>query len=234
MTRENSLGYRITDLDEQERPRERLATIGAQALSSAELLAILLRVGLQGENAVQLGQRLLKEMGGLQGLYAASFVELQNQHGLGTAKAAQIKAALELGRRMSALSFDEKPAIHHPQDVFELVRYEMSALSQEHLWVLLLTIRNQVLHTEKLYKGSLNASTVRVAEIFKPAIQHNAAGVILVHNHPSGDPGPSPEDVTLTRAVVEAGRLLDIKVLDHLVIGHGKYVSLKEQKMGFD
>lgn len=234
MSNKNATTYRIMDLEARERPRERLASTGAQALSNAELLAILLRVGVQGENAVQLGQRLLVEMGGLLGLQRASFVELKNQHGVGAAKAAQIKAALELGSRLKLLNFADLPAIHGPEDVFEMVRYEMSALVQEHLWVLLLTIRNQVIRTEKLYKGSLNASTVRVAEIFKPAIQHNAAGVILVHNHPSGDPSPSPEDVTLTRAVVQAGRLLDIKMLDHLVIGQGRYVSLKKQEKGFD
>ncbi|MCD4672910.1 MAG: DNA repair protein RadC [Anaerolineaceae bacterium] len=234
MSNKNVTSYRIMDLDVQERPRERLAAVGAQALSKAELLAILLRVGVQGENAVHMGQRLLNDMGGLLGLQSASFVELRNQHGIGAAKAAQIKAALELGKRLRALDFGERPAIHEPRDVFEMVRDEMSALPQEHLWVMLLTIRNQVIHTEKLYKGSLNASTVRVAEVFKPAIQHNAASVILVHNHPSGDPGPSPEDVTLTRAAVEAGKLLDIKVLDHLIIGHGRFVSLKEQKKGFD
>ena len=151
-------------------------------MSKAELLAILLRVGVRGENAVQMGQHLLNEMDGLLGLQRASFVELKNQHGVGAAKAAQIKAALELGRRFHVLDFDERRAIHEPGDVFEMVRDEMGPLLQEHLWVLLLTIRNQVIHIEKLYKGSLNASTVRVAEVFKPAIQHNAAGVILVHN----------------------------------------------------
>lgn len=234
MSNKNITTYRIMDLEVQERPRERLASVGAQALSNAELLAILLRVGVQGENAVQMAQRLLIDMEGLLGLQRAAFVELEKQHGVGAAKAAQIKAALELGSRLKRLDFADQPAIHSPDDVFEMVRYEMLPLVQEHLWVLLLTIRNQVIRTEKLYKGSLNASTVRVAEIFKPAIQHNAAGLILVHNHPSGDPSPSPEDVTLTRAVVQAGRLLDIKVLDHLVIGQGRYVSLKKQGKGFD
>lgn len=227
-------GYTIMELDAQERPRERLEMVGAHSLSKAELLAILLRVGVQGENAVQMEQRLLNDMGGLLGLQRASFTELKNQYGMGAAKAAQIKAALELGRRFHTLDFDERPAIHEPQDVFEMVRDEMSPLLQEHLWVLLLTIRNQVIHTEKLYKGSLNASTVRVAEVFKPAIQHNAAGVILVHNHPSGDPSPSPEDVILTRAVVQAGSLLDIKVLDHIIVGHGKFTSLKKDRKGFE
>ena len=234
MTEKHNTGYTIMELDAQERPRERLAAVGAQSLSKAELLAILLRVGVRGENAVQMGQRLLNDMGGLLGLQRASFVELKNQHGIGAAKAAQIKAALELGQRLRALDFGERPAIHEPRDVFEMVRDEMSALLQEHLWVMLLTIRNQVIHTEKLYKGSLNASTVRVAEAFKPAIQHNAAGVILIHNHPSGDPRPSPEDVVLTRAAVDAGKLLDIKVLDHVIIGHGKFVSLKQEKKGFE
>ena len=124
-------------------------------------------------------------------MQGASFVEPKNQHGVGAAKAAQIKAALELGRRFRELDFGKRPAIHEPRDVFEMVRDEMAPLLQDHLWVMLLTIRNQIIHTEKLYKGSLNASTVRVAEVFKPAIQYNAAGVILVHNHPSGDPCPA-------------------------------------------
>lgn len=153
---------------------------------------------------------------------------------MGAAKAAQIKAALELGKRLRAMGFVERPAIHEPGDVFEMVRDDMPPLLQEHLWVLLLTIRNQVIHIEKLYKGSLNVSTVRVAELFKLAIQHDAAGVILVHNHPSGDPRPSPEDVVLTRAVVQAGKLLDSKVLDHIIVGHGKYTSLKKEKKGFE
>lgn len=230
---ENSTGYRIRDLDDQERPRERLAKLGPEALSTSELLAILLRVGVPGENAVQLGTRLLQMFGGLSGLHRASFHELQSQHGVGVAKAAQIKAAIELGRRMVAAAPEERPAIHNPADAAALVLYEMSALTQEHLWVILTDTRNHVLHIEKMYKGSLNASTVRVGEVFRAAIQRNAASILVVHNHPSGDPTPSQEDITLTRALIQAGRLLDIEVLDHLVIGQGRYVSLKERGLAF-
>lgn len=233
MVREAGTTYRIMDLEEGERPRERMAHVGPGALSHAELLAILLRTGLQGENAVQLAQRLLQECGGLRGLAQRSLTELAGLRGLGLAKAAQIKAGFELGRRMASFSPDERVTIHGPQDAAALVQYEMSALVQEQLWVLLLDTRNRVLAIEKLYVGSLNSSTVRVAEVFKPAIQRNAASLLVVHNHPSGDPTPSAEDVALTRALVQAGKLLDIEVLDHLVIGVGRYASLKERGLGF-
>jgi DNA repair protein RadC len=233
MTKESPAAYRITDLSSSDRPRERLAELGPQALSNAELIAILLRVGVQGENAVQMGQRLLQEFGNLHGLHRASVLEISKSHGMGLAKAAQIKAAIELGVRLRLESPDERPTIHSPADAAALVQYEMSALPQEHLRVINLDTRNRVINIEKLYVGSLNASTVRVAEVFKPAIQRNAAGIILLHNHPSGDPTPSPEDVALTRAIVQAGKLLDIEVLDHLIIGQGKWVSLKERGLGF-
>jgi DNA repair protein RadC len=217
--------YRIADLQSEERPRERLARQGAEALSKSELLAILLRVGMEGENVIDLSTRVLSQFRGLKGIHSASYEELCAVKGIGPAKAAQIKAAIELGRRMIGENPEERPAIHSAQDVYDLVQYEMSALVQEHLWVLLLNTRNQVLKIEKLYKGSLNSSTVRIGEIFKPAIQQNAASLIVVHNHPSGDPTPSPEDIALTRALAQAGKLLDIAVLDHIVIGVGRYRS---------
>lgn len=234
MTRETQTAYRITDLSSSDRPRERLAEHGAEVLTTAELLAILLRVGIQGENAVQMGQRLLMDLQGLRGLHRATFAELARQRGLGTAKAAQIKAAIELGKRITSISeTDERPCIQKPADAADLVMYEMSALAQEHLRVINMDTRNRVINIEKVYVGSLNASTVRVGELFRSAIQRNAASVILLHNHPSGDPSPSPEDVALTRAVAQAGKLLDIEVLDHIVIGHGRWVSLKDRGLGF-
>ncbi len=233
MTRETPAAYRITDLSSSDRPRERLAALGPQALSNAELIAILLRVGIQGENSVQMGQRLLQDLGGLHGLHRASVLEISQQHGLGLAKAAQIKAAIELGIRLRLEAPEERPAIHSPADAAALVQYEMAALPQEHLRVVNLDTRNRVINIEKLYVGSLNASTVRVGELFKPAISRNAASIIVIHNHPSGDPAPSPEDVALTRSIVQAGKLLDIEVLDHLVIGQGRWVSLKERGLGF-
>ncbi len=231
--KEGSTSYRIRDLETTDRPRERLAAVGPGALSNAELLAILLRVGVRGENAVQVGQRLLQTFGGLSGLHRASFEEVRQQHGIGAAKAAQIKAAIELGRRMALESPEERAKINQPSDVAALVSYEMEGFEQEQLWVILLDTRNRVISIERIYKGSLNSSSVRIAELFRAAIQRNAASIVLVHNHPSGDPAPSPEDVALTRGAIQAGRLMDIEVLDHLVIGLGKYVSLKERGLAF-
>lgn len=230
---ESYKAYRITDLAESERPRERLSRLGPQALSNAELLAILLRVGVPGENSVQVGQRLLQAFGGISGLHRASFEEVCAQHGIGPAKAAQIKAAIELGRRLTQVSIDDRPAIQSPEDAANLVRYEMSSLEQEVLRVILLDTRNRFLEIVELYRGSLNSSQVRVGELFRPAIRRNAASMIVVHNHPSGDPSPSPDDIAITRAIVEAGKLLDIEVLDHLIIGQGRYTSLKERGLGF-
>ena len=230
---EKIITYRIMDLPKSDRPRERLASLGPQSLSNAELIAILLRVGVQGENAVQVGQRLLKNFGGLTGIHRASIDELDAEHGLGPVKAVQIKAAIELGRRLTIDSPDDRPTISSPADAAALVQYEMSALEQEELRVILLNTRNRVQKIEKVYRGSLNSSQVRVGEIFKGAIRRNVAAIIVVHNHPSGDPTPSPDDVAITRAMVEAGQLLDIQVLDHLVVGQGRYVSLKERGLGF-
>jgi len=225
--------YRITDLQETERPRERLATLGPQALSNAELIAILLRVGVPGENAVQVGQRLLNKFHGIGGLHRVPFTELCKQHGIAEAKAAQIKAAIELGRRLPLENPEERAAINSPGDAAALVQYEMGALEQEHLRVLLLDRRNRVLEITEIYRGSVNSSQVRIGEVFKEAVRKNASAIIVVHNHPSGDPTPSPDDVAVTRAIVQAGKLLDVDVLDHLVIGQGRWVSLKERGLGF-
>ncbi len=233
MVKETATTYRITDIEASDRPRERLAQAGSGALSEAELLAILLRVGMAGENAVAMGQRLLIHFGGLRGLHRASFHEVASQKGVGLAKAAQIKAAIELGQRLMTLTPDERPIIHSPADAAALVMYEMSGLDQEHVWVINLDTRNRVINIERLYAGSVNASSVRIGEVFRGAVQRNAASIILVHNHPSGDPTPSPEDAALTRGLVQAGKLLDIEVLDHLVIGYGKHVSLKDKGLGF-
>jgi DNA repair protein RadC len=153
---------------------------------------------------------------------------------VGEAKASQIKAAIELGRRLAADSPEDRVSVHSPQDAADLIRYEMSALEQEELRVILLDNRNRLLgQPETVYRGSINSSQVRVGELFKTAIRRNAAALIVAHNHPSGDPTPSPDDVAVTRAIVQAGKLLDIDVLDHLVIGAGKFVSLKERGLGF-
>ncbi len=218
--------YRITDIAESERPRERLARLGSKALSNAELLAILLRVGVAGENAVQVGQRLLETFGGVTGLHRAPFEEVCAQRGVGMAKAAQIKAALELGYRMKMEAMIDQPSIHSPQEAAELLLYEMSALEQEELRVILLDTRNHLIDVVEVYRGSINSSQIRVGELFKVAVRRNAAAIIVVHNHPSGDPTPSPDDVAVTRALNQAGKLLDVEVLDHLVIGNGTQMTL--------
>jgi len=192
MSRSDANIYTIKDLKEEERPRERLARLGPQSLTNAELLGILLRVGMVGETAVQVGQRLLQTFGGISGIHRASFDELSSQKGIKLAKAAQIKAAIELGRRLVLEVPEERPAIHSPTEAAELVQYEMSALEQEELRVLLLDTRNRVVHIETVYRGSVNSSQVRIAEIFKTAIRRNASNLIVIHNHPSGDPTPSP------------------------------------------
>jgi DNA repair protein RadC len=234
MSQSNASIYTIKDMSEEERPRERLAKLGPQSLTNAELLAILLRVGVVGESAVQMGQRLLQTFGGISGIHRASIDELSNQKGIKLAKAAQIKAAIELGRRLILEAPDERPAIHSPAEAAELVQYEMSALEQEELRVILLDTRNRVQHVETVYRGSVNSSQVRVAEIFKTAIRRNATNIIVIHNHPSGDPTPSPDDIAITRAILQAGELLDVKLLDHIIVGRGRFVSLKERGLGFN
>jgi DNA repair protein RadC len=225
---------RITDLPEDDRPRERLIQGGPRGLRDAELLAILLRVGIKGENAVRMAERLLAQLGGLPGLHRASHADLCTEKGVGKAKAAQLMAALELGRRIVLSTPDDRPSISSPADAANLLMYQMAALDQEYLYVILLDTRNRLIgQPREVYHGSLNTSLIRVGEIFREAVKVNAAGLIVAHNHPSGDPSPSPEDVAVTRALVEAGKLLDIDVLDHLVIGRHRFVSLKERGLGF-
>lgn len=223
----------IRDLPAGERPRERLRDHGPTYLSNAELIAILLRTGTTSENVIALATRLLAQYGGLEGLAKASFRELSNQHGMGEAKTSQLKAALELGKRLLATSDEQRVTIHSPQDVANMLMAEMAFLDQEHLRVLLLNTKNQVLGISEVYKGNVNASVIRTGEVFQEAVRSNCPSVIVVHNHPSGDPTPSQEDVQVTRQLVEAGRLLDIELLDHVVIGRQDFVSLKEKGLGF-
>ncbi len=226
--------HRITDLGHGDRPRERLRTLGAQALSNAELLAVLLRTGVAGLNAVQLAQELLTKFEGLSGVHAADYAELVGTRGVGPAKAAQLQAAIELGRRLAAAAPEERPTIQAPAQAAELLMYEMGALEKEHLRVLLLDTRNRLQRIVEVYQGSLNSSLIRIAEVFRDAVRANSASIIVAHNHPSGDPSPSPEDVAVTKALIEAGKLLDIEVLDHLIIGKGRYVSIKSLGVAFD
>lgn len=231
--KERATHYRITELANSDRPRERLAALGAEVISNAELIAILIRSGIEGMNALQMAQDILMQHGGLTGLHKLTYEELCNQRGMGPAKAAQIKAAIELGRRLSLENSQDQPSINSPEDAAALVMYEMGALESEHLRVMLLDTRNRLLKILEVYRGSLNSSFIRIGELFRDAIRANAASIIVVHNHPSGDPTPSPEDVAVTKELVEAGRLLDLEVLDHLIIGKNKFVSLKSKSLGF-
>jgi DNA repair protein RadC len=224
---------RMKELPPAEQPRERLASVGPTALSDAELLAILLRVGVPGLNVLQLAQQTLAECGGWPGLLRADYGELARRRGMGEAKAAAIKAALEIGRRLLLAGPDERFQIKSPSDAATLLMVEMSHLDQEHLRAVLLDTKNRVQQVVTIYIGSVNTAMIRVGEVFKEAVRRNSAALILAHNHPSGDPSPSPEDILVTRQIVEAGKLLDCEVLDHLVIGRGRYVSMRERGLGF-
>lgn len=224
---------RIRDLPQGERPRERLRDNGPRFLSNAELLAILLRTGSTSENVVSLATRLLAISGGLSGLAKAGFQELNQVHGLGEAKVAQVMAALELGKRLAALPSGERPVISSPQDVANLLTPEMALLSQESLRVLLLNTRNQVLSVSEVYRGNVSTAVIRAAEVFRDAVKENCPAVILVHNHPSGDPTPSAEDIKVTGQLQQAARLLDIELLDHIVLAQNGFVSMKEQGHAF-
>ncbi|MEE9277903.1 MAG: DNA repair protein RadC [Dehalococcoidia bacterium] len=220
---------RIRDLPANDRPRERLLRAGAASLSNAELLAILLRTGTRDESALAVASRLLATRG-LDGLQRAHAGELAEERGLGPASAAQVKAALELGRRLATLQPEERPKITGPEDVVSLVGAEMALLEQEELRVLLMNTKNQVQAISTVYRGSINAAQVRIGEILRDAVRRNCPALIAVHNHPSGDPTPSADDVRMTHDLVIAGELLDIEVLDHVVIGAaGRHSSLRSE-----
>lgn len=224
----------ILEMAEHQRPRERLQRVGARAVSTTELLAIIMRTGVGGENVLRLAERLLTRFRDLPGLSRASISELMTVKGIGPAKATEIKAALEIGRRLMASAPQEKVKVTSPADAANLLMSEMMFLEQEHLRLILLDTRNKVLQTPTIYVGSLNTSVIRIGELFRAAIKENAAAFIVAHNHPSGDPSPSPEDVNVTRQIRQAGQLLDIDLLDHIIIGRQRYVSLKERGLGFD
>lgn len=223
----------IKEMPETERPRERLQSYGPSVLSTPELLAIIMRTGSRGENVVSLATRVVSHFGSLPALARASVEELADVHGIGVAKACEIRAAVELGVRLAASVDDLKPSIHGPGDAAGLVLTEMSLLTEEELRVLVLDTKNQVLTIHKLYRGTANSAPVRPAEVFREAVRRNATGVIVVHNHPSGDPSPSPEDVETTNRLFETGKLLGIDLVDHLVIAGGRFISLRQKGLGF-
>jgi DNA repair protein RadC len=213
----------------REQPAYRI-TQNANACNITELMAAVIG----GQKQIEISQALLAHFDGdIRRLFQAHPAELAKVKGVSQAIAIRIKAALNLGLRLN-LPHEERPSINSPADAATLVAYEMALLEKEHLRTILLDRRNRVLEIVEVYQGSVNSSQVRVGEIFQAAVNRNASALVVIHNHPSGDPTPSPDDVAVTRAIVQAGKLLDIELLDHLVIGQGKWVSLKERGLGFN
>ena len=225
--------HRINEMDAEDRPRERLEKLGAGALSSAELVAIILNTGTAAESVLPLSQRILAENKGLSGLMRMEVSELAEIRGIGPAKAAKLKAALEMGRRLSSISEEEKPRISAPEDIVRIFGVEMASLEREQLRLVMLNTKHHIIATSTVAHGTVNSANVRMAEVFAPAVRRMAPFVMLVHNHPTGDPTPSPADVQFTGEAVRAGTLLDIVVLDHIVIWQGRHASLKRLGLGF-
>jgi DNA repair protein RadC len=220
--------FTIHDLPASERPRERLQKLGAEALSAQEILALILGRGIAGESVMVTTQRLLGEFGSLKGVAAASLEQLSHVKGIGLAKAAQIKAAFELSSRVEGYSeAGRRPPIKTPDDVVGLVRSRLKDKKKEYFLALLLDTRNRLIKAAEISVGSLDSSIVHPREVFKEAISASAAAVIFVHNHPSGDPEASEDDISLTKRLAEAGEVVGIDVLDHIIIGDNKYTSLK-------
>lgn len=229
MSANNDKPLMMKELPADERPREKLLANGPEAMSNGELIAILLRTGTRKDSALRLAERLLVKHGGIGGIGGLSPREISKIKGIGAAKSVAVAAAMELGKRMSLLVGTQRFIIHSPQDVADLMMPRLRYETKEKFIAVLLSTKNHVLATPVVSVGTLNSSVVHPRELFREAINYNAASVILVHNHPSGDPSPSQEDLVLTRKMNEAGCLLDISVVDHVIIGDGKYVSLKEK-----
>jgi DNA repair protein RadC len=219
----------IRDMPLEERPRERLIQYGPEALNNPELLAILLRTGTAQESALSLAGRILSEMSGLKGIADATVEQLKTVKGIGPAKAVEIRAAVELGKRIYTLTDAPRPIIRSPADVSQLLMSELRFQAKEHFQALLLDAKNQVMRISPISVGSLTESIVHPRELFREAIRHSSAALIVAHNHPSGDPTPSPEDIATTKRLVEVGRIVGIELLDHVILGDGRFVSMKER-----
>ncbi len=222
----------IHDLPDSERPRERLLQHGSQALSTAELLAIILRTGNQDENVIHLAQRILSHYDGIRGMARINASEFKQFKGLGDAKAAQVLAAIELGRRVMIAQPSERPGVQSAEDAARLVM-DMGHLNQEQIRVILLDTSKKVIAIPTVYIGTVNMSIMRFSEIFREAIVRNSPHIILAHNHPSGNAMPSKDDIKLTKALIDAGNMIDIEVVDHLIIGNQSWTSLRDMGLPF-
>ncbi len=221
---------KIKDMPQNERPKEKLLTCGADSLSNSELLAIILRTGTKGENVLQLSGRLLSELEGLDGILSANFNDIINIKGIKEGKASQVLAIAELFKRFKTLkSMRRDIKVTSPKDLADLLMGEMNELNQEILKVILLSTKNTIIGIKDIFKGSLNTSVVHPREIYKEAINKNSASIIICHNHPSGDPTPSKEDINITLRVKECGNIIGIQLIDHIIIGNNKFISLKER-----
>jgi DNA repair protein RadC len=223
--------FTIKEIPVDDRPRERLIKFGPEVLSNSELLAIILRVGMKSESAIAMANRIISTNEGLQYLSTATVQELSKIKGIGDAKAAQIKAALELGKRLKNFRSDMKVKISNPEDIVEIVMEDMRYLKKEHLRTIFLNTKNIVIDVKDLSIGSLNSSIVHPREIFSEAIRKSSSSIVICHNHPSGDPTPSQEDINITKRLYEVGKLVGIDLLDHVIIGDGRYISLKEKSI---
>lgn len=225
---------RVSEWPEYERPRERLAASGPGSLADSELLAILLRTGNRNESALALAKRLLTTFGGIPGLSRQLIADLSKVKGVGLAKGAQVLAALELGRRLAERSLVPEEVIRSGESVYRILGSRLREERRESFWVLLLDQKHRLRKSERISEGTLSMTPVHPREAFSPAIRESAAAVIFVHNHPSGDPEPSPDDWNLTTRLVECGRLLGIRVLDHVVVGDHAWVSLRDRGASMD
>ena len=224
--------FTVHDLPLSERPRERLLKLGSEALSAQEILALILGRGIKGESVMMTSQKLLSRFGSLKGVANASVEELTQTKGIGPAKAAQIKAVLELSKRLEAdVNEKPKPILKSPEDVAAVVKTRLKGKKKEHFFVLCLDTRNRLINDKLVSIGSLDTSIVHPREVFKEPVSSSAASVIFVHNHPSGDPEPSKEDVELTKRLAKAGEIIGIDVLDHIIVCNENYLSLKAKNL---
>ena len=221
----------ITSLPKSERPREKLQNYGVKALSNAELLAILLRTGTKNESSLSLSYKILSKNDGIKFLANAEITDLNGISGIGLAKASQLIAAVELGKRIAQYSYNEDVYVKKPQDAVSILMEEMRYYKKEHMKIIMLNVKCKVIGIKEISVGNLNSSLAHPREIFIPAIKNSSANIILTHNHPSGDPTPSKDDIEITRRVYEAGKILGIELYDHIIIGDGVFISLKEKNL---
>ncbi|MGN7476783.1 RadC family protein [Solibacillus silvestris] len=229
MTGTPLLNLKIHDVHEADRPRERLIRQGAKSLSNQELIAILLGTGTKRESVLTVANRVLINFEKLHNLKHATLEEITDIKGIGEAKAVLLLAAIELGRRLATKDLEERFTIRSPEDAATFLMQDMTSLQQEHFVCLFLNVKNQVLHKQTIFVGSLNASIFHPREIYREAVKRSAASIICAHNHPSGVPTPSPEDIDVTMRLYEAGKIVGVDLLDHVIIGDHQFISMKEK-----